>query len=214
MRYLFDTTMHPRLVEPHPVEALADPQAVLMHGPHPCIRTRMNPARFDGQPLRGGGLRFLLSFLPCGAMWRRGTRMIRGERVAMQPPPSPRSCETAPSRAMASPEVLRDFMDGPAPGWVSRVALGRAPQTAQSRREEGRSMFEHRACVGLDVQRETVAWPGREEPEHRAVPPNHSKPLNGFTGDGRRGALHTRPSGGRDPQGEHRSRGDGPHYTR
>lgn len=47
MRYLFDTTMHPRLIEPHPVEALADSQAVPIHGPHRCNRTRMNPARLN-----------------------------------------------------------------------------------------------------------------------------------------------------------------------
>ena len=47
MRYLFDTTMHPRLIGPHPVEALADSQAVPIHGPHRCNRTKMNPAGFN-----------------------------------------------------------------------------------------------------------------------------------------------------------------------
>lgn len=47
MRCLFDTTVHPRLIGPHPVEALADPQTVLLHGPHPCNRTRMSLARLN-----------------------------------------------------------------------------------------------------------------------------------------------------------------------
>ena len=64
---------------------------------------------------------------------------------------------------MGSPEVLRNILDGPVLGRVSWVALGRAPQTAQSRREEGTSIFEYRACVGVAEFRTKVVRLGKGE---------------------------------------------------
>ena len=38
---MIDTTIHPRLIEPHLVEALADSPAVLIHGPRQCGKTTL-----------------------------------------------------------------------------------------------------------------------------------------------------------------------------
>ena len=38
---MIDTTVYPRLIEPHLVEALADSPAVLIHGPRQCGKTTL-----------------------------------------------------------------------------------------------------------------------------------------------------------------------------
>ena len=43
---MIDTTVYPRLIEPHLIEALADSPAVLIHGPRQCGKTTL--ARFVG----------------------------------------------------------------------------------------------------------------------------------------------------------------------